>query len=68
MLRLHLTTVRIVIIKKTITVNTGREVNRWEGLYDPAIPLLGIFPKDTKKTEIHSQQCFTEALLTIAKS
>lgn len=33
MLRLHLTTVRMAVIKKTTTVNTGREVNRCEGSY-----------------------------------
>lgn len=32
MLRLHLTTVRMAIIKRTTIVNTGREVNRCEGL------------------------------------
>src|SRR3712207_6933923 len=38
--------------------------------YDPAIPLLGIYPKDLK-TQMHKDTCtpmFTEALFTIAKT
>lgn len=34
-LRFHLTPFRMAVIKKTVTVNTGREVNKREGLCIP---------------------------------
>ena len=94
-MRSHLTTVRMAIIKKSAAINAregvekrectvSRNVNwyshygRWyrdffkklgiKPPYDPAIPLLGIYPKETKIEKDICIALFIEALFTIART
>ena len=41
---------------------------RHKPLYDPAIPLLGIYPEETKNEKDTWSPLFTEALFTIART